>query len=174
MKAKKYLLATLGVGLLVGLFPLVTAAAPVPSDRFAPPDPECNPMALRLSRWMDVDCSVLMAYQAEGVGFGVIKKAYSLSQAFPDADLDWEDLVARHLSEEGLGWGQIKKAYLLAGRLGLDVKALLEQRAQGKGWGEILHEHREAHGKPPWAGQGPPPWARRGRPSWAGSRDTGE
>jgi hypothetical protein len=85
---------------------------------------------------------VLKDYQASGVGFGVIKKAYSLSQIFPD--LDWEGLVDRHKSEEGLGWGQIKKACHLAGLLNLDAEGLLEERAQGKGWGEILQEHSAA------------------------------
>ena len=166
MKGKKLLLVTLAIGLSITLPPPTTTAAPSPSSLPEPPDPECNPRALMLSEWMGVECSVLMDYQARGVGFGVIMKAYSLSQTFPD--LDWKDLVDRHMSEEGLGWGQIKKAYHLASVLGLNAEDLLEKRAQGKGWGEILQEHREEPGKPPWAGQGPPPWAHRGKPPWAG------
>ena len=166
MIGKKLLLVTLAIGLSITLPPPTTTAAPSPSSPPEPPDPECNPRALRLSEWMGVECSVLMDYQARGVGFGVIMKAYSLSQTFPD--LDWKDLVDRHMSEEGLGWGQIKKAYHLASVLGLNAEDLLKKRAQGKGWGEILQEHREEPGKPPWAGQGPPPWAHRGKPPWAG------
>ena len=166
MIGKKLLLVTLAIGLSITLPPPTTTAAPSPSSLPEPPDPECNPRALMLFEWMGVECSVLMDYQARGVGFGVIMKAYFLSQTFPD--LDWKDLVDRHMSEEGLGWGQIKKAYHLASVLGLNAEDLLEKHAQGKGWGEILQEHREEPGKPPWAGQGPPPWAHRGKPPWAG------
>ena len=168
MKGKKLLLVTLAIGLSITLPPPTATAAPSPSSPPEPPDPECNPRALMLSEWMgvEVECSELMDYQARGVGFGVIMKAYFLSQTFPDPD--WKDLVDRHMSEEGLGWGQIKKAYHLASVLGLNAEDLLEKRAQGKGWGEILQERREEPGKPPWAGQGPPPWAHRGKPPWAG------
>ncbi len=159
MKRKRLLLVALICGLLTTLFPLAATAAPSPSTLSQ--EPECNPRALFLADLMGVDCSVLMGYQADGVGFGVIMKAYFLSQVFPG--LDWMDLVARHMSEEGLGWGQIMKAYALATVLPLTAQELLDLRAQGMGWGEIFQEHREGPGKPPWAGQGPPPWAHGGR-----------
>ena len=166
MKSKRLSLVTLVTGLLITLTPLTAAAAPSSSSPSQEPEPKCNPMALRLSERMDVECSVLMDYQANGVGFGVIRKAYSLSQAFPA--LDWEGLVDMHMSEEGLGWGQIKKVYRLASQLDLNAEDLLAERAQGRGWGEILQQYRDGPGKPPWAGQGPPPWAHRGKPPWAG------
>lgn len=153
---KRLLLVMLIVGLLITLFPPAAIASP-PSQE--PPPPECNPRAIFLADLMgeDVTCQDLMALQADGVGFGVIMKAYFLSQVFPD--LDWEDLVERHMSEEGLGWGQIMKAYYLASLLGLDAEELLEKRAEGMGWGQILKEQGLEPGKPPWAGQGKPPWA---------------
>lgn len=158
---KRLLLVTLICGLLATLFPLGAIAAPPSQDE----DPPCNPRAIFLADLMDVDCSVLMEYQAAGVGFGVIMKAYFLTTLFPD--LEWDDLVARHMSEEGLGWGGIMKAYYLASLLGLDAEDLLERHAEGTGWGEILQEYREGPGRPPWAG--PPPWAKgHGKPSWAG------
>ncbi len=165
MQSNRFLGVTLILGLLMTLLPATTSAAPNLSSPSQPPEPGCNPMALRLSAWMDVGCSRIMGYQAQGVGFGVIMKAYYLSQTFPD--LQWERLVSQHMSEEG--WGQIMKAHALAARLGLDPDELLAGRAEGKGWGEILQEYREGPGKPPWAAQGPPPWAKgRGKPSWAG------
>lgn len=179
MKSKK-LFITIPVIILSIIFTTATTVAALgPSRPSLPFEPECNPVALWLARWMDVDCSVLMDYQARGVGFGVIRQAYALSQAFDG--FDWEELVEMHLSEEGLGWGEITKAYRLASRLGLNPEDLLQQRAQGIGWGEILQAYREGPGKPPWAGgppkadkekteklrgagQGPPPWARPGKP----------
>jgi hypothetical protein len=168
MKSKRLSLVMLVTGLLITLTPLTSAAAPSSSSPSQEPEPECSPMALRLSERMGVECSVLMDYQANDVGFGVIMKAYSLSQIFPD--LDWEDLVDRHTSEEGLGWGQITKAYRLASQLDLNAEDLLAERAQGSGWGEILQQYREGPGKPPWAEPGPPPWANQhpGKPPWAG------
>lgn len=162
---KKLLLVALICGLLITLFSPAATAAPTSSTLPQPPEPECNPKARILAEWMGVDCSVIMKYQANGVGFGVIMKAYFLSQIFPD--LDWKDLVKRHMSEKGLGWGQIMKAYLLASALGVDAEDLLKMRAEGMGWGQILKEYRTGPGKPPWAGQGPP-WAHRGKPPWAG------
>jgi len=165
MKRKKLLVATLMIGLLIALFPPAATAAPSPSSPSQPP--VCNPMAAFLADLLGVECEYLMVeYQANGIGFGVIMKAYFLSTLSPD--LDWEDLVARHMSEEGLGWGQVMKAYTLASLLGLDGEELLEQHRGGMGWGQILKQYREGPGKPPWAGQGPLPWAHRGKPPWAG------
>jgi hypothetical protein len=166
MQVKRMLLVTLAIGLLAGLLPPAAMAAPAPSSPSQ--DDECtHPMALILSEWMeDVSCQDLMDLHDEGVGFGVIMKAHFLSQMF---GLNWRDLVDRHLSEEGLGWGQIMKAHALANALGVSADDLLAQRAEGKGWGEILQEYRTGPGKPPWAGQGKPPWAQgRGKPEWAG------
>jgi len=163
MKSKNLLLVTLIVGLLITLFPLAATAAPSPSP-LSDEEPECNPRAAFLAKWMGVKCSVLMNYQEDGVGFGVIMKAYFLSTLFPG--LHWRSLVERHT--RSLGWGQIMKAYYLARLLGVDAEDLLEKRAEGMGWGQILQEHREGPGKPPWAGQGPPPWAHGGKPPWAG------
>lgn len=164
MKGKRFLLVVLICGLFITLFSPAATAAPMPSPSSAPPDPECNPVARKLSEWMGVGCSVLMSYQEDGVGFGVIMKAYFLSTLFPG--LQWRRLVEGHTG--GLGWGQIMKAYYLAKLLDLKAKDLLEKREEGMGWGQILQEHREGPGKPPWAGQGPPPWAHRGKPPWAG------
>jgi hypothetical protein len=152
---------------------LADAAAAHPAIPAQPSKPECNPAALRLAQGMGVDCSVLMDYQARGVGLGVIRQAYALSQSFDGPS--WQALVDMHVSGEGPGWGEMKKAYRLANQLGVDPQALLEQRAQGLGWGEILQEHREGPGKPPWAGgpklekvgPGRPPWAGAGPPPWA-------
>jgi hypothetical protein len=155
MRKKTLAVGMLIVGLAIALSPLVAMAGPQPSPQA---DSECNPKALILAQWMgeDVDCEDLMELQAAGVGFGVIMKAYSLSQVF---DLDWEDLVERHVSEEGLGWGKLMKAYFLAQALDLDAEDLLELREDGLGWGQILKLHRSGKGKPPWARGGPPPWA---------------
>jgi hypothetical protein len=179
MKSKKLLLTTFAIIPLIIFASLTPVAASGPSRLSQPFEPECNPVALWLVQWMDVDCAVLMDYQARGVGFGVIRQAYTLSQAFDS--LDWEELVEMHLSEEGLGWGEIIRAQRLSNRLGLTPEDLLAQRAQGLGWGEILQEYRDGPGKPPWAGgppkadeeksekssrtgQGPPPWAHPGKP----------
>ena len=162
---KKLLLAALAIGVLLALTPVAAAAGPPPSRSLQ--DGECtHPIALMLSQWMEVPCDELVALHDQGVGFGVMMRAYFLSTVFPE--LEWEDLVQRHLSEEGLGWGQIMKAHLLAQVLGADPESLLAEHAAGKGWGEILQEYREEPGKPPWAGQGKPPWAGRGKPPWAG------
>ena len=161
MKRKKLLVATLMIGLLIALFPPAATAAPSPSSPSQPP--VCNPMAAFLADLLGVECEYLMVeYQANGIGFGVIMKAYFLSTLSPD--LDWEDLVARHMSEEGLSWGQVMKAYFLASVLAdVDAEHLLTQRGQGMGWGQILKPYRgEEPGKPPWAGPHPRPWAHRG------------
>lgn len=145
MRSKKLLIAMLLMGLYISLSPLVVMADPndLPSEK-----PECNPRAIVLAGWMDVPCKDLMDMQQAGVGFGVIMKAYSLSQMF---DLDWEDLVERHMSDEGLGWGQIMKAHFLAGRLGVTAGELLGERGKGMGWGQILKKHGKGRGKPAWA-----------------------
>jgi len=167
MQKKKLLLVTLSIGLLASLFPLAATAAPTPSSPSQ--DEGCtHPMALILSELIeDASCEDLMALHAGGVGFGVIMKAHFLSEMF---DLDWRDLVDRHMSEEGLGWGQIMKAHALADALDVSADELLAERAEGKGWGEILKGYREGPGKPPWAGKGKPPWAGQGKPPWAQGR----
>ena len=99
MKRKKLLPVMLLLVSLSAFFPLSTIAAPNPSAPLQEPKPECNPRAARLAEWMDVECSLLMDYQARGVGFGVIWQAYALSQAY--SGLNWVDLVGRHMSEEG-------------------------------------------------------------------------
>lgn len=166
---KRFLPVMLIVGLLIALFPLAAAASP-PSQE--PPPPECNPRARMLadllSEWLDeeVTCQYLMEKQAQGIGFGVMMKAFLLGKLF---DLDWEDLVTRHM-EEDLGWGQVMKAYYLASLLeDVTGEELLQEHLAGKGWGDILKERGLGPGRPPWAGQGKPPWAKgRGKPPWAG------
>jgi len=170
MIVKKLLLATVLGALLAAIMPVAATAAPTGSSSAQGPEPVCNPFAAVLSTWMEVECEELMGLHEAGVGFGVIMKAYSLSQTF--TGLDWRDLVARHLGDEGLGWGQIMKAHYVASLLGVSADDLLAERAAGKGWGEILREQGVAPGRPPWAGQGKPPWAQgHGRPSWAGPSD---
>jgi hypothetical protein len=171
MANRKVLLVTLTVGLLLSLAPLGATAAPGPAAPSQEPEPECTPMAIMLATLIDdvADCTELMQYRQEhDVGWGVIMKAYLLSDSF---GLDWRELVDRHMSEEGLGWGQLVKAHVLATALGANADDLLAQRAEGKGWGEILQEYREGPGKPPWAGQGKPPWAGQGKPPWAGPKE---
>jgi len=164
MKRKRLLLVALIVGLLITLFPLAAIAAPNPATLSDPPPPECNPRAFFLANLMgdDVTCEYLMEKQAEGIGFGLIMKAYFLSEIF-DPD-NWTVLLDLH--QQDFGWGQIMKAYTLADLLG-DVTAqdLLNEHAGGKGWGDILKERGLGPGKPPWAGQGKPDWA--GPRPWA-------
>lgn len=157
MKSRRLLIAMLVVGLSMILSPLVVIAGPGASP--SQDKPECNPRSRILAEWTEVDCEDLMDYQADGVGFGVIMKAYLLSQVFPD--LEWQDLVESHMSGESLGWGQVMKAHFLASVLGPDVDAedLLELRGEGVGWGEIKKGYRDGPGRPPWAGGGRPPWA---------------
>lgn len=168
MRAKRGLLIGLCAVLLIIALPLVAGAAPLPivlvQDDGPEDEPagdqavlECTPAAQRLADEMGVDCSVILAYQAQGVGLGVIAQAFALSQAFPA--LSWEDLLARHTSDEALGWGNIKKAYWLAELLGADAEELLAAHSAGTGWGETLQAYRTEPGKPPWAVQGPPPWS---------------
>jgi hypothetical protein len=168
MKGNKLTLVTFLVGLLMGLTPFAASAAPTPSPVC---QDECtHPMALMLSEWMDVDCQALMAYHADGVGFGVIMKAYVLSEAFDPGN--WEGLLTLH--QEDVGWGQIVKAYALAGPLERSPVDLLAD-AQARGWGEIVRDYREkaGPGKPPWAAKGKPPWAEaRGKPEWAGPHES--
>jgi hypothetical protein len=167
MTGKKLLLVAIATGLLVALTPLVALAWPASSSPFQ--DDGCtHPMAPVLSEWMGVSCDEIMALHDEEIGFGVMMKAYLLSDAF---GLDWRELLDRHMSEAGLGWGQIMKAHVLAAALGANADELLAQRAEGMGWGQILKEYREGPGRPPWAGQGKPPWAGQGRPPWAGPHE---
>lgn len=173
MKSRRLLMAMLVVGLAMILLPLVVMADPGRSP--SQDKPECNPRSRILAKWMDLECQDLMDYQADGVGFGVMMKAYLLSQVF--ADLEWQALVESHISEEGLGWGQVMKAYFLASVLGppdVDAEDLLELRREGVGWGEIKKSYRDGPGRPPWAGGGPRPWAQRSRPPWAGPYGTEE
>jgi hypothetical protein len=153
---KKLLLATLAVGALLAVTPLAAMAGPAPSR--SSQDGECDhPMAFMLSQLMEgVTCEELISLHDQGVGFGVMVKAYVLGTTF--AQGDWEGLVALH--QEDIGWGQIAKAYVLAGPLGRTAEDLLAE-AQATGWGQILKEYRDqyGHGRPPWAGQGKPPWA---------------
>jgi hypothetical protein len=187
MKRRNILLVSLVMILLISLLLPTAAAASNPAQDS---EPQCNPVAIWLARWMEMeddDCVLLMEYQALGVGFGVIRQAYLLSLAYDGAD--WEALLEMFLSEEGPGWGEVKKAYRLAVLLDLDPEELLEQRAQGLGWGEMLQEHRDGPGKPPWAGgppkieedsseepepsrpgHGPPPWARPAKPQKTNGR----
>ena len=164
MTRKRLLLLALATGLLVALTPVAATAAPTPS-RPSQDDGCTHPMAFMLSQWMGVSYDEITALHDQDIGFGVMMKAYLLSDAF---GLDWRDLVDRHMSEEGLGWGQITKAHVLATALGVSADDLLAQRAGGMGWGQILKEYREGPGRPPWAGQGQPPWAGQGKPPWAG------
>jgi hypothetical protein len=156
MMGKKLLLAALAIGAFLALTPFAAMAGPAPSRSFQ--DEGCtHPVALMLSQWMQgVTCEDLAALHDEGVGFGVIAKAYVLGKAF--AEGDWENLIALH--REDVGWGQIAKAYVLAGPLGRTAEDLLTE-AETTGWGQILKEYRDqyGHGKPPWAAQGKPPWA---------------
>jgi len=164
MKAKKVLLVALISGLLLALTPLAATAAPANEDD----GPDCNTRAAVLATWMGVDdCSVLMDLQAEGIGFGVIMKAYFMGEMF---GVDWRTMVTKHAEEE-IGWGQIVKAYTLADALGAPPEELLA-RAQEEGWGPIIQEYRadNGKGKPPWAGKGKPPWAGKGKPPWAKGR----
>jgi hypothetical protein len=176
MKGKKVLLVALISGLFLALTPLPATAAPA----FEDDGPECNPRALVLAAWMGVECPDLMVLQEQGVGFGVIMKAYFLSRAL-DVD-DWNGLMDLHRAD--VGWGQIVKAYTLADALGASPEDVLA-RAQEEGWGPIIQEYRadNGKGKPPWAGKGKPPWAGkgkpprakgRGRPPWAGPHLLGE
>ena len=157
---KRVLIVSLIVGLLITLFPPVAIAAPSLATLSQEPPP-CNPRATFLSKWMGVECSVLMDYQADGVGFGVIMKAYFLSQipGFPN----WESLLGLH--QQDVGWGQIMKAYFLASVLEVDAEELLEMHKGGIGWGEILKEQGLGPGKPPWAHGGKPPWAGPHKPT---------
>jgi hypothetical protein len=151
--------------LLVALFSMLLSPLAA-SAAFDPPDPsqsdekKCNGQIAKMADQMGLECSELLDYQAAGVGLGVIKQAYSMSES------NWRDLVETHMSGEGAEWGELKKAYSLAGQLDLSAEELLGRHAEGVGWGEILQEHRVGPGKPPWA-NGPPPWVRRGKPSWA-------
>ena len=173
MNGKKLSLILLAVALLMALGPAGATATPEVSHPPQPPEPGCGPRAAFLSAWMGVECAELVALHEAGIGFGVMMKAYFLSQTF--TGLDWRDLVDQHITGEGLGWGQVMKAHYLAELLGADAEELLAERAAGKGWGEILREHEIAPGKPPWAGQGKPPWAGGpGKPSPGGSLDQGE
>jgi hypothetical protein len=166
MKGKKVLLVALISGLLLALTPLAATAAPANEDD----GPECNPRAAVLATWMGVECPELMALQEQGVGFGVIMKAYFLSQAL---DLDGWDAVKglMDLHRADVGWGQIVKAHTLAKLLGRSADVLLDE-AQATGWGPIIQEYRvdNGPGKPPWAGKGKPPWAGKGKPPWAQGR----
>jgi len=156
MRSKKLLIAMLLMGLYISLSPLVAMADPNVSP--SPQKPECNPRAIVLAGWMGVKCQDLMVMQqAEGIGFGVMMKAYSITKAYPlsqmfaDDALDWQDLARSHVSADGLGWGQIMKAQLLARRLGVEAGELLGERGKGMGWGQILKKHGKAPGPPPWA-----------------------
>jgi hypothetical protein len=146
MKRNKLLSIAVISVLLLALFSQVVVADQEPED----PEPECNPTAVRLADWMGVDCTLLLSYQAQGVGFGVIKQAYAKSLLYPE--LSWEELIARKMNGEGPGWGELKQAIRLALVFALNVDDLLARRAEGEGWGEIKQEYREGPGKPPWAG----------------------
>jgi hypothetical protein len=64
-----------------------------------------HPMALKLSRYFDLAYDQAMALHEEGIGFGVILKAYRLAAANPEAGVTGADLFQMHL--DGMGWGEI-------------------------------------------------------------------
>lgn len=77
------------------------------------------------------------------------------------------DQVKKWFCEDGHGFGQIAMALQTSQLTGDSVEALLAQRAEGKGWGNIWREKgllRSAKDG------GPPPWAGHGRPAWAGPK----
>lgn len=183
MKQNKLLSITLVFVLSLTLFSQVAVAAQALDN----PKPACNPRAARLAEWMGVDCLVLVDYQAQGVSLGLIWQAYAMSQVKDGPD--WTTLLAHYTDEARLGWGVIRQAYRIAMLMGVGATALLEQRGEGMGWGEILQLERQGPGKPPWAGgpkedkekhekpgkpkesdepdqagKGPPDWARPGKP----------
>ena len=74
------------------------------------------------------------------------------------------DQVMTWFCEENYGFGQISMALQTSKLTGDSPEALLAQRTEGQGWGQIwkakgLISRSEDGGPPPWAGHGRPPWA---------------
>lgn len=77
------------------------------------------------------------------------------------------DQVMKWFCEDGYGFGQIAMALQTSKLTGDTVDALLAQRAEGKGWGNIWKEKGLVRSD---KDGGPPPWAGHGRPAWAGPK----
>lgn len=88
------------------------------------------------------------------------------------------DQLMAWFCEGHFGFGQIALALQTSQLTGDTPDALLSQRSEGRGWGQIWHDagiinRSEDAGPPPWAGHGRPPWAGSkheggGKPCWAG------
>jgi hypothetical protein len=115
-------------------------------DDGEPPDGFRHPIADRLSTYYGLDYDELMRMHEEGIGFGLVMKAYLVASTNPEAGLSGEELLEMRLS--GLGWGEI--------------------------WHET--GAHPGQGRPPWAGQGHDGAAGhpgKGRPPWAGEGQGG-
>ena len=67
-----------------------------------------HPVALVISLFFNLPYTEVMELHDEGIGFGVIARAY-LTALASDGALTPQEVLDMHLS--GTGWGQIKKSY---------------------------------------------------------------
>ena len=77
------------------------------------------------------------------------------------------DQVKKWFCDDGYGFGQIAMALQTSKLTDDSVEALLAQRAEGKGWGNIWKDKGLIRNS---EDAGPPPWAGHGRPAWAGPK----
>jgi hypothetical protein len=95
----------------------------------ATPTPEfCHPVARVIAQFFDLTCAKVTELHDDGVGFGVIARAYLTAQVLQTLgeEVSPEELLALH--QAGVGWGQIMKQYGAAAHPG------------GKGLGTIMSD----------------------------------
>jgi hypothetical protein len=154
--AFSFVLGWLGAGLLVTS---MAVAAPNPpavistdaplfddpiTDTVDPITPVFHPVASAMSEFFDVEYDEISSLHEDGLGFGVIARAYFVSQKLDDGTTP-QSLLDEF--ESGLGWGEIMKAHELhpglVGRGG-NVGDIVANRDRNRyetntSWGEPPH-----------------------------------
>jgi len=172
IKNRRFLLGLILITLLL-LLPTVTLAQDGDDEE---PLAHCNPVALRLSETMEVDCEQLLKLLANGHGLGQVMQAVYLVEgagnlAESASNLAYVEDLLQQKKEQNIGWGQLKMARRLAGEDGKVEELLRLKRDEGLSWGQIKKfedlvdymGYEEAikwlKTDSEWEGEGPPPWA---------------
>jgi len=124
------------MSLIVALILTALVVAPAAAEQPAAADVVCKKQAERLAEQMGVRCEELMDLQATGTHWGLVHKAWRLSQTLNGFEGGWQALLEKH--QNGTGWGQIRKIYEFGGGE-LSGDELLALRESGLGWGQIKH-----------------------------------
>lgn len=95
-----------------------------PEEPGEPPEGFEHPVAARIAEGFGLEYDEVMALHEDGIGFGLIIKAYGIAEQYPESGLTGADLLEMKL--EGQGWGEICREF----------------------------DMHPGHGPPPWAGNG--------------------